>query len=339
MLASLLILYGCGQAISTPEEANQNVAPKEPKKVVVNEGLSKEEEADLSQRLEELEEKVEAEERADSPEQQQAEEKPPDEGRTEADLEKAVEDYYLAVDREDWGYTYDNLDSQTRALFDEEEWYLKNQYFADTEGLELATMDVQVAGYASNPLVGVTVYRTFTDGTSIDRDTAFVWEDSDWKHRFVGEELEIYAPEASYEEFVAQQLGATSVATASATASASASASAPSEDMDCADFATQQEAQAVYEEDSSDPHGFDADGDGEACEELPGDGQYEALEPAPIMDPDPDPDRNRAVRSGPRNSPASGGGDIDCDQVDGPIPTPASDPDNLDADGDGWACE
>ncbi len=32
-------------------------------------------------------------------------------------------------------------------------------------------------------------------------------------------------------------------------------------------------------------------------------------------------------------------GDIDCDQVGGPIPTPPGDPDNLDADGDGLACE
>lgn len=41
-------------------------------------------------------------------------------------------------------------------------------------------------------------------------------------------------------------------------------------------------------------------------------------------------------------SPASAspvGGDIDCDQVDGPIPTPPGDPYNLDGDGDGEVCE
>jgi hypothetical protein len=37
-------------------------------------------------------------------------------------------------------------------------------------------------------------------------------------------------------------------------------------DLDCADFATQQEAQAELERDPSDPHGLDADGDGVACE-------------------------------------------------------------------------
>ncbi len=192
MLALFTTLYGCGQTSPPPEGAEQKVATKKPDKVVVNEGLTKKEEKELSQRLEELENRVEAEDRAGSQEQQQVEEEPPTEGQTEADLVEAVEDYYLAVDSEDWAYTYDNLDSQTRALFDEDEWYSKNQFFADTEGLALSTMDAQVNGSASDPVVGVTVHRTFEDGTSIDRDTVFVWEGGAWKHRFVGEELEIY---------------------------------------------------------------------------------------------------------------------------------------------------
>lgn len=40
-------------------------------------------------------------------------------------------------------------------------------------------------------------------------------------------------------------------------------------DYDCADFSTQEEAQAVYEEDYSDPNYLDGDDDGEACEALP----------------------------------------------------------------------
>jgi hypothetical protein len=53
------------------------------------------------------------------------------------------------------------------------------------------------------------------------------------------------------------------------------------------------------------------------------------------------PNRNNDVPNLPGNGHAtsSGGGDIDCDQVDGPIPTPPGDPDNLDGDGDGLACE
>lgn len=43
----------------------------------------------------------------------------------------------------------------------------------------------------------------------------------------------------------------------------------PGDDLNCADFATQPEAQAVLDADPSDPHGLDADGDGIACETLP----------------------------------------------------------------------
>jgi hypothetical protein len=45
-----------------------------------------------------------------------------------------------------------------------------------------------------------------------------------------------------------------------------------SADLDCDDFATQQEAQATYDADPTDPNGLDADGDGEACEENSGGG-------------------------------------------------------------------
>jgi hypothetical protein len=40
-------------------------------------------------------------------------------------------------------------------------------------------------------------------------------------------------------------------------------------DLDCKDFSTQEEAQAVLDADSSDPNGLDADNDGVACEALP----------------------------------------------------------------------
>jgi len=43
-----------------------------------------------------------------------------------------------------------------------------------------------------------------------------------------------------------------------------------SDDLDCADFATQEEAQAEYDSDPSDPNGLDADDDGVACEEDDG---------------------------------------------------------------------
>src|SRR5690606_4852345 len=41
------------------------------------------------------------------------------------------------------------------------------------------------------------------------------------------------------------------------------------ESLNCSDFDTQEEAQAVLDADPSDPHGLDGDGDGIACEDLP----------------------------------------------------------------------
>ena len=44
-------------------------------------------------------------------------------------------------------------------------------------------------------------------------------------------------------------------------------------DLDCADFATQRQAQAVLERNSGDPNNLDADNDGVACDDLvPGEG-------------------------------------------------------------------
>ncbi len=42
------------------------------------------------------------------------------------------------------------------------------------------------------------------DGTAITRDTVFVL-DGAWKHRLTEEEIEIFRPELSYEEFVQAQ--------------------------------------------------------------------------------------------------------------------------------------
>ena len=127
---------------------------------------------------------------------------PPEE--VQPDVEEAAEDYYYAVDREDWGYTYENLDSESQALFTEEEWYQKNQWYADNEGLELASMDVAVSVDPNGYEADVTVYRTFQDGTTITRDTIFVL-DGVWKHRLTEEEIEIFRPDLSYEEFVQTQ--------------------------------------------------------------------------------------------------------------------------------------
>ena len=54
-------------------------------------------------------------------------------------------------------------------------------------------------------------------------------------------------------------------------------------ELDCADFATQEEAQAEYDQDTSDPYRLDADNDGKACETYPydGDGGESSADPNP----------------------------------------------------------
>jgi hypothetical protein len=193
VLAMLLVFYGCEQETRRP--------PEEPEKTVVVQRTV-------------VERTVVGE-------------RPSAQAQTEADLVGAVEDYYEAVDQENWPYTYASLDSRTKALFTEEEWYQKNEWFAANEGLELSAINVVVDGPASDPEVGVTVYRTFKDGTSITRDTLFVMEDGSWKHRFTEEEIAIFMPGTPYEEFVAaQQASPSASASASPNASPNASSSA-----------------------------------------------------------------------------------------------------------------
>jgi hypothetical protein len=112
---------------------------------------------------------------------------------------------------------------------------------------------------------------------------------------------------------------------------------------DCSDFSTQAEAQAVLDQDLTDPYKLDGDGDLQACEDLPGNEQYETPDQLPDFNPNRDNSKRRSHRptdplSGP-GSPPNANGDIDCDQVDGPILTPPGDPNNLDGDNDGLACE
>ena len=88
------------------------------------------------------------------------------------------------------------------------------------------------------------------------------------------------------------------------------------EDLDCANFATQQEAQAELERDPSDPSNLDGDGDGVACESYPYD-----------------------------SGSGTGGGDLDCAdfatqrEAQAVLEGDPSDPNGLDADNDGIACE
>jgi len=120
------------------------------------------------------------------------------------------------------------------------------------------------------------------------------------------------------------------------------SGTALAQDLDCGDFATQQEAQAELERDPSDPNGLDGDdNDGRACESLPsGSGGGSADLPAAPETTEPSaPENERPVDA------ARPVVDRDCadfatqQEAQTAFDADPSDPERLDADGDGVACE
>ena len=77
------------------------------------------------------------------------------------------------------------------------------------------------------------------------------------------------------------------------------------QDLTCFDFATQQQAQDELEADPSDPNNLDDDNDGEACEDLPGEGGTGGgtTTPSPPR-PSPSPQPKTTPSPSPRPSPS-----------------------------------
>ena len=70
-----------------------------------------------------------------------------------------------------------------------------------------------------------------------------------------------------------------------------------------------------------------------------GEGLWSACdEPSPSPSGGGDGDDESAAPA-PAPAPAAPSGDLNCSDVSGPVPTPPGDPNNLDGDGDGLACE
>jgi len=125
-------------------------------------------------------------------------------------------------------------------------------------------------------------------------------------------------------------------------------------DLDCDDFDYQEDAQAVYEQDSSDPHGLDgpigegySGEQGEACEELPSrvttqssTRQSQSPRPRPAAVPTPSPAPATPSQSA---APATPTGDVDCSDFSSSAEAQSyllpGDPYRLDADNDGRACD
>jgi hypothetical protein len=124
LAATLILTVGCSEQ-ETPS-GQQNGAPKKsqaesqkPKTVVVNEGMSKEEEEKLNDRIAALEEESN-EEPADQPTEEVEGAEPTQEA--EGAARAAAEDYYAAAAGGNYSYTYSNLSSASRGQFTEDEW-------------------------------------------------------------------------------------------------------------------------------------------------------------------------------------------------------------------------
>jgi hypothetical protein len=285
-VAAALVMAGCsyidgdqaeGQGPknkeSPPEQEATVSLEEKPRTAMVNEGLSKNEEEKLNERLDELEKKVDSQDEEGSqgtasqptesgqPEQSQA---PQAEGQARA----AAEAYYEAVAARNWGYTYDHLDSETRSAYTEQEWFAKNEYLADTGAVTYTIQSVVMDSSAPETFAYVTVVLTAADGSTNARNTYFVYEGGAWLHRFSPEEYDLLAS-ASTASVSASAGGGSSV-------SPSPSPSSGVDEFDCSDFDTQEQAQQTYEWDTSDPNGLDGppgEGytgeQGVACEDLP----------------------------------------------------------------------
>jgi hypothetical protein len=123
----------------------------------------------------------------------------------EAEAEAAAGEYGRAAGVGDWAYTYENLGSETQALFTEEEWFARNQWVADNGSVVYQIGSAKRLGTSSGIIREVSLRLTYGDDTSSTGTTYFVQGDGSWKHRFGQEEHTLFMPEASYECFFATQ--------------------------------------------------------------------------------------------------------------------------------------
>ncbi|WP_116114945.1 excalibur calcium-binding domain-containing protein [Amycolatopsis ruanii] len=139
---------------------------------------------------------------------------------------------------------------------------------------------------------------------------------------------------------ISRVLGTAAVAGIALLGPAPAVFAQPTDKYDCSDFTYQEEAQAVLDQDRSDPYGLDDDNDGKACETLPSKGGQPSTPSTPST-PSSTVTQAPPVVTSTKAAPA----DLDCAdfatqaQAQAVLDADRSDPHRLDADHDGIACE
>ena len=198
MLVTMAILAaGCSEQEATSGQQNkaerQNEAPKKsqvesqkPKTVVVNEGMSKEEEEKLNERIAALEDEAN-EGSAEQPTQEAENTEPTPEAEEAA--RAAAEDYYAAAAGGNYSYTYSNLTAVSQGQFTEDEWVTDNTAL----GSDAGTYSVNSVEMVDDSTAEVQLTITSADGSSSERFTRFVLENGSWKHELTPEEYELFA--------------------------------------------------------------------------------------------------------------------------------------------------
>jgi len=208
LLITTILSAGCSGQEAPSGERNgaakgSQAESQKQKTVVVNEGMSKEEEEKLNDRIAALEEEADEEESTEQPTQETGHTEPTQEAEDAA--RAAAQDYYAAAAGGNYSYTYGNLSSASQGQFTEDEWVTDNTAL----GSDAGTYSIDSVEMVDDSTAGVLLTITAADGSSSERFTRFVLENGDWKHELTPEEYELFA-------------GA-SAPSASASASASAS--------------------------------------------------------------------------------------------------------------------
>ncbi len=190
LMFAAILAAGCSEQEAPSGQQNeaqrQNDAPKsqesnqKPKTVVVNEGMSKEEEDKLNERIAALEDEANDE----------SSEQPTEEAQSAEDAARAAaEDYYAAAAGGNYSYTYSNLTSVSQGQFTEDEWVTDNT----TLGSDAGTYSVNSVEMVDDSTAEVQLTITSADGSSSERFTQFVLENGSWKHELTPEEYELFA--------------------------------------------------------------------------------------------------------------------------------------------------
>jgi hypothetical protein len=221
MILAAILVVGCSGQSDVPKK--DQAGSQRPKTVVVNEGMSKEEEEKLNERLADLEDEA----------NDQPVEQPTQETRSAEDFARAAaQDYYAAAATGNYSYTYNELSSYARSRFTEDEWVAANNDL----GSDTASYSVNSVGMVDDSTAEVDLTVTLPDGSSSERVTWFVLESGSWKHELTQAEYDLFAGAAD------------TAASASASASASANANTNTKHVEIVVTSNKPADVSIYDE-------------------------------------------------------------------------------------------